>query len=80
MLEEGTRWVHVMLFYLFLIVIVPMTIYPNKSVFSVKSMRIQMVSFILSGLMFYFLGAWYIKNGDYKKYTLKANNKLLGFF
>ena len=77
MVDKGTRWIQVMLFYLFLITVIPKAFYPNKSMFSVESMRVQMLGFIISGLMYYFLGAWYIRKGHYINYTLEANNEFV---
>jgi len=77
MVDEGTRWIQVMVFYLFLITIIPAAILPRKSLFSVESMRLQMLGFIVSGLLYYLLGAWYIKKGHYINYNLKANNELV---
>ena len=79
MTDEATRWVQVQLFYVFLILVLPMIIVKNTSITSIKSMRIQMLHFIVSGLLYFFFGAWHILNGDYKGYTLKKNiNLILG--
>lgn len=79
MSDEATRWVQVQLFYVFLILVLPMLILQGASITSIKSMRIQMLHFIVSGLLYFFFGAWYILNGDYKGYTLKKNiNLILG--
>ena len=77
MVDQGTRWIQVMFFYLILIAIVPMIVMPSKSMFSMESMRMQMVHFIVCGILYYFLGAWYIVNGDYREYTIEENNKVV---
>ncbi len=77
MTDEATRWVQVQLFYVFLILVLPMLILPGSGITSIKSMRIQMLHFIVSGLLYYFLGAWYILKGDYKGYTVNKNIELV---
>ena len=77
MVDQGTRWIQVMFFYLFLIIIVPMIVMPSKSMFSMESMRMQMAHLIVCGVLYYFLGAWYVVNGDYKEYSLDKNNKFV---
>ena len=77
MVDQATRWVQVQLFYVFLILVLPMLIVDSSSITSIKSMRIQMLHFIVSGLLYYFFGAWYILKGDYKNYTVDKNIELV---
>tara|TARA_X000001036_G_scaffold270403_1_gene251079 strand:- start:263 stop:517 length:255 start_codon:yes stop_codon:yes gene_type:complete len=70
MVDAATRWVQVMVFYILLIVILPMAL-TNNSVTSVEQMRIQMIHFFVCGLLYYFFGAWYIVNGDFDGYSLE---------